>query len=149
MFGLWGLVIAGGVWWWWWCGCGGVEWVVEDHRVQHGGAMVAAWCMCCVYKANVFRKQNHRRFDEGQSTKVGRKTNMLNQCIIVGYLGRTTLDDDRSGGRVDGMEWFGEGYGWGWGWRGEGEVSGNRSILDCSNMMTVLCVSCAKRGCFV
>ena len=33
--------------------------------------------------------------------------------------------------------------------RGEGEGSGNRSILDCNNMMTVLCVSCAKRRCFV
>ena len=30
-------------------------------------------------------------------------------------------------------DWEGEG-------RGEGEGSGNRSILDCSNMMTVLCV---------
>ena len=36
-----------------------------------------------------------------------------------------------------------------WEGRGEGEGSGNRSILDCSNMMTVLCVSCAKRWCFV
>ena len=32
---------------------------------------------------------------------------------------------------------------------GEGEGSGNRSILDCSNMMTVLCVSYTKRTCFV
>ena len=39
-------------------------------------------------------------------------------------------------------DWEGEG-------RGEGEGSGNRSILDCSNMMTVLCVSCAKRRYFV
>ena len=30
-------------------------------------------------------------------------------------------------------DWEGEG-------RGEGEGSGNCSILDCSNMMTVLCV---------
>ena len=30
-------------------------------------------------------------------------------------------------------DWEGEG-------RGEGEGSGNRSIFDCSNMMTVLCV---------
>ena len=27
--------------------------------------------MCCVHKAKVFRKQNYRRFDEGQFTKVG------------------------------------------------------------------------------
>ena len=77
--------------------------------------MVGTWCMCCVHNAKVFRKQNYRRFDEGQFTKVGCKTNMLKQCIIVGHLGRTALDDDRSGGRVDGMEWCGEGEGWGWG----------------------------------
>ena len=53
--------------------------VVEDHRVQHGGVMVGTWCMCCVYKANVFRKQNYKRFGKGQSTKVGCKTNMLKQ----------------------------------------------------------------------
>ena len=32
---------------------------------------------------------------------------------------------------------------------GEGEGKDNRSILDCSNMMTVVCVSCAKQACFV
>ena len=71
--------------------------------------MALTWCMCCVYKAKVFRKQNYRRFDDGHFTKVGCETNMLKQCSIVGYLGRTALDDDRSGGRVDGMEWCGEG----------------------------------------
>ena len=75
--------------------------------------MVGTWCMCCVYKAKVFRKQNYRRFDEGQCTKVGCKTNMLKQCIIVEYLGRgggdRSHDDDRSFGRMDGMEWCGEG----------------------------------------
>ena len=78
--------------------------------------------MCCVYKAKVVRKQNYRRFDEGQFTKVGCKTNTSKQCIIVGYLIRTALDDDRSGGRVDGMEWCGLGWGRGWGgvWGGEG-----------------------------
>ena len=57
---------------------------------------------------------------------------------------------------MDGMEWGGLGWGRGWGWglgrgRGEGEEegSGNRSILDCSNMMTVLFVYCAKQLCFV
>ena len=88
--------------------------------------MVGTWCMCCVSKAKVFRKQNYCRIDEGQFAKVGCKTNMLKQCIIVGYVGRTALDDDRSGGRVDGMEWcgLGLGRGWGWGWglgRGRGE----------------------------
>ena len=39
-------------------------------------------------------------------------------------------------------DWEGEG-------RGEGEGSGNRSILDSSNMMTVLSVYCAKQACFV
>ena len=72
--------------------------------------------MCCVYKAKVFRKHNDRRFGEGQFTKVGCKTNMSKQCIIVGYLGRTALDYDRSGGRVDGMEWCGLGWDRGWGW---------------------------------
>ena len=87
--------------------------------------MVAAWCMCCVYKAKVFRKQDYRRFDEGQFTKVGCKTNMSKQCIIVGYLGRTALDDDRSGRRVDGMEWCGLGSGSGLGFGfGEGEGEG-------------------------
>ena len=38
------------------------------------------------------------------STEVGRKTNTSKQCIIVGYLGRIALDDDRSGGW---MEWSG------------------------------------------
>ena len=85
--------------------------------------------MCCVYKTKVFRKQNYRRFDEGQFAKVGCKTNMSTQCIIVGYLGRTALDDDRSGGRVDGMEWCGLGWGRGWGLglgrgRGRGEGKG-------------------------
>ena len=118
--------------------------------------MVGTWGMCCVYKANVFRKQNYLRFYEGQFTKVGCNTNVSKQFIIVGYLGRTALDDDRSGGRVDGMEWCGPGWGRGLGWglgrgrgEGEGEGSGNRSILDCSNMMMVLCVSCAKQVCFV
>ena len=87
VFGLWGVVMAGGVWWWWWCGFGGVGWVVDDHRIQHGGAKVTAWCMCCVYKAKVFRKQNYRRFDEGKFTMVGCKTNMFKQCIIVGCVG--------------------------------------------------------------
>ena len=75
---------------------------------------------------------------------------MLKQCIFVGYLGDRSLDDDRSGGW---MEWSGavkgragDGNGdWEGEGRGEGEGSGNRSILDCSNMMTVLCVSWAKR----
>ena len=89
--------------------------------------MAGTWCMCCVYKAKVFRKQNYRRFDEGQFTKVGCKTNMSTQCIIVGYLGRTALDDDRSGGRVDGMEWCGLGSGSGLGLGfGEGEGRGGR-----------------------
>ena len=70
--------------------------------------MVGTWCTCCVNKTKVFRKQNYRRFDEGQFTKVGCKTNMSKQCIIVGYLGRTALDDDRSGGW---MEWSGAVYG--------------------------------------
>ena len=146
MFRLWGSRWpAGGGWGW--CGCGGVGWVVGDHRVQHGSARVAAWCMCCVCTANALCKRHYRRFDEGQSTEVGCKTNMPKQCIIVGYLGRTALDDDRSGGRVGGIEWCGLGWGRGWGWglgrgRGEGggEGSDHRSILDCSNMMTVLCV---------
>ena len=90
-------------------GLGGVGLVVEHRRVQHGGVMVGTWCMCCLYNANVFRKQNNRRFDEGHFTKVGCNTNMFKLCIIVGYLGRTVLYDDRSGGRVDGMEWCGEG----------------------------------------
>ena len=58
------------------CGCSG-----------YGGVTVGTWCMCCVYKATVFRKQNYRRFDEGHFTKVGCNINMLKQCIIVGYLG--------------------------------------------------------------
>ena len=45
--------------------------------------MVGIWCMCCVYKAKVLRKQNYRRFDEGHFTKVGCKTKMSKQCIIV------------------------------------------------------------------
>ena len=66
--------------------------------------------VCVVFKAKVFRKQNYRRFDEGQFTKVGCKTNMLKRCIIVGYLGRAVLSMiDLSGGWMDGMEWFGEG----------------------------------------
>ena len=51
-------------------------------------------------------------------------------------------------GLVKGRAGDGDGDGEGEG-RGEGEGKGSRSILDCSNMMTVLCVSCAKRGCFV
>ena len=57
------------------------------------------------------------------SPRLVQKTNMLKHCIIVGYLGRTALDDDRSGGLVDGMEWCGLGWGRGWGWgfgRGRG-----------------------------
>ena len=60
-------------------------------------------------------------------------------------------------GRAGGwMEWSGavsgRGRGWGLGegrGEGEGEGSGNRSILNCSNMMTVLYVHCAKHACFV
>ena len=88
--------MVGGVWWWWWCGCGGVEWVDEDHQVQHGGVMVATWCMCCVYKTKAFRKQNNRRFDEGQPTMVCCKTSMLEQCITVGYFG---TNDEGGNGR--------------------------------------------------
>ena len=71
----------------------GVGWVVEHHRVQHGGVIVGTWCMCCVYKAKVFRKQTYRRFDEGQFTKVGCKTNKLKECIIVGCLGTVPFLD--------------------------------------------------------
>ena len=98
--------------------------------------MVGTWCMCCVHKAKVFRKHNYRRFDEGQFAKVDWETNMSKQCIIVCCLGRIALDDNRSAGRVDGMEWCALGWGRGWGWglgrricEGEGEGSGNRSIL--------------------
>ena len=67
--------------------------------------MVGTWCMCCVYKAKVFRKQNYRRFEEGQFTKVGCKTNMSKQCIIVGYLGEPlSMMIGRAGGC---MEWSG------------------------------------------
>ena len=62
---------------------------------------------------------------------VGCKTNMLKQCIIVGYLGGSlSLDDDRSVGRVDGMEWFGEvGLGMGMGiGRGRGEGKGRGRV---------------------
>ena len=55
--------------------------------------MVGTGCMCCVYKAKVFRKQRYRRFDEGQSTMVGCTTNMLKQCIIVGCLGTVPFLD--------------------------------------------------------
>ena len=41
-------------------------------------------------------------------------------------------------------DWDGDGD-WEWEGRGKGEGSGNRSILDCSNMMTVLVVYCAKK----
>ena len=116
--------------------------------------MVGTWWMCCVHKANVFRKQNYRRLDEGQSTMVGCNTKMSKQCIVVGYLGRIALDDNRSGGW---MEWSGavkgragDGDGdWEGRGEGEGEGSGNRSILDCSNIMTVLFVYWAKQACFV
>ena len=98
------VLMAGGGWWWW-CGCGGVGRVVEHHRVQHGGVVVETWCMYCVYKAKVFPKQNYRRFDEGQFTKVGCKTNMPKQCIIGKYLGRTALSMiGRAGGW---LEWSG------------------------------------------
>ena len=39
-------------------------------------------------------------------------------------------------------DWEGEG-------RREGEGCGNRSILDCINMISVLVVHCAKQACFV
>ena len=85
--------------------------------------------MCCVYKAKSVRKQNYRRFDEGQFTKVGCKTNMLKQCIIIGYLGRIALSMmiGRAGGW---MEWSGAvkgraGVGIGvWGWEGRGGWGG-------------------------
>ena len=90
--------------------------------------MVTAWCMCCVYKVKVFRKQNCRRFEEGQSNMVGCKTNMLKQCIIVWVFGRIALSMmiGRAGGWME--------------WSGAVKGRANRSILDCSNMMTVLCV---------
>ena len=95
-----GFTMAGGGWVvvvvWVWLG----RWVVEDHRVQHVGEMVTAWCVCCACKANAFRKRHYRRLNAGQFTEVGCKTNMSEQCIIVGYLGRIALDDDRSGGPV-------------------------------------------------
>ena len=58
----------------------------------------------------------------------------------VGWMEWSGLVKGRAGDG-DG-DWEGEG-------RGEGEGSGNHSILYCSNMMTVLCVPCAKRWCFV
>ena len=73
-----------------WVGGGGGVGVVgsggfaQHRRVQHGGVMVGTWCMCCVYKANLFRKQIYRRFDQGQFTKVDCKTNIPKRCIIVG-----------------------------------------------------------------
>ena len=50
------------------------------------------------------------------------------------------------GRAVGWMEWSGLVKGRAGEGRGEGEGSGNRSILDCSNMMTVLCVSWANKG---
>ena len=55
--------------------------------------MVGTWCMCCVYNTKVFHQQNYRRIDEGQFTKVGCKTNMFKQCIIVGHLGTVPFLD--------------------------------------------------------
>ena len=66
-------------------------------------------CGVCVCEANAFRKNLYRRFDEGQFTNVGCKTNMLEHWVIVGLVKNRSLDDDRSGGRLDGMDWFGEG----------------------------------------
>ena len=86
-------------------------------------------CVVCAKQTRFANKKDYRRFDEGQFTKVGCKTNMLKQCIIVCYLGRTALDDDRSVGRVDGMEWCGLGSGSGLGLRfgfGEWEGRGGR-----------------------
>ena len=58
----------------------------------------------CV-QSKVFRTQNYRRFDEGQFTKVGCKTIMLEHCIIVGYLEEPL---SMMIGRADGwMEWSG------------------------------------------
>ena len=60
----------------------------------------------------------------------------------VGWMEWSGLVKGRAGDGDGDGDWEGEG-------RGEGEGSGNRSILDCSNMMTVLCVSWAKRWYFV
>ena len=54
----------------------------------------------------------------------------------VGWMEWSGLVKGRAGDG-DG-DWEGEG-------RGEGEGSGNRSILDCSNMMTVLVVHCGNK----
>ena len=52
-------------------------------------------------------------------------------------------------GRAGDGDGDGDGDGNGdWEGDGEGEGSGNRSILDCSNMMTVLVVHCAEQACF-
>ena len=75
--------------------------------------MAAQWwhhgvCVVCAMQTR-FAKRHYRRFDEGQSTKVCCNRNMLKQIIVGGYLERTALAIDRSGGRVDGMEWCGLG----------------------------------------
>ena len=60
----------------------------------------------------------------------------------VGWMEWSGLVKGSAGDGDGDGDWEGEG-------RGEGEGSGNRSILDCSNMMTVLFVYCAKQSCFV
>ena len=66
-------------------------------------------CGVRVCGATVFCKEHYRRFDVSQFTNVCCKVKLLKQCITIMYMGRIALDDDRSGGRVDGMEWCGEG----------------------------------------
>ena len=97
--------------------------------------MAVQWCqdgvcgVCvCVFDPKVFCKKHYRRFDVGQFANVCCKVKLLKRYIIVGHFEKNRSLDDRSGGWVDGVEWFGEGQGWGWGWglgrggeRGRGE----------------------------
>ena len=95
---------------------------------QHGVFCVCV-CVCvCVCEAHVCRSTQHRRFDAGQFTNVGRSTNVPTQFGDRLMLWKNrSLDDDRSGGwmgwscAVKGRARFGVGV---WGGEGRGGWGG-------------------------
>ena len=78
----------------------------------NGVSMVYVVCVCvcvCVFEAKVFCTKHYHQFDLRQFATVCCKVKLMKQCMIVGYFVKNRSLDDRSGGWVDGMDWFSEG----------------------------------------
>ena len=140
------VLMAGGGWWWW-CGCGAAEGLLNTIEFN----MAVQWWqhgVCVVYTKQTFSQKqiNDESIRVSPPRLVAKQTCRNSALSFVIWEESISMMIGLAGGW---MEWSGAGKGragdgdgdgegeWRGGRGGEGY---NRSILDCSNMMTVLCV---------